>query len=158
MAVVGDVEVTMTGDARGLNSAMKSARKSTDGMKKSTAGLTKAMGALAGVFGVGMIAKGIFEVNRESQKLMASLKTLTGSTKNAAVAFRFIEEVAQRLPETVADVGNAFKKMTALGLEPSSAALISYGNTAAAMGKSLDQMIEAVADAATGEFERLKEF
>ena len=158
MAVVGDVEVTMTGDARGLNSAMKSARKSTDGMKKSTAGLTKAMGALAGVFGVGMIAKGIFEVNRESQKLMASLKTLTGSTKNAAVAFRFIEEVAQRLPETVADVGNAFKKMTALGLEASSAALISYGNTAAAMGKSLDQMIEAVADAATGEFERLKEF
>ena len=158
MAVVGDVEVTMTGDARGLNSAMKSARKSTDGMKKSTAGLTKAMGALAGMFGVGMIAKGIFDVNRESQKLMASLKTLTGSTKNAEVAFRFIEEVAQRLPESVADVGNAFKKMTALGLEPSSAALISYGNTAAAMGKSLDQMIEAVADAATGEFERLKEF
>ena len=158
MAVVGDVEVTMTGDARGLNSAMKSARKSTDGMKKSTSSLTKAMGALAGVFGVGMIAKGIFDVNRESQKLMASLKTLTGSTKNASVAFRFIEEVAQRLPESVADVGTAFKKMTALGLEPSSAALISYGNTAAAMGKSLDQMIEAVADAATGEFERLKEF
>ena len=158
MAVVGDVEVTMTGDARGLNSAMKSARKSTDGMKKSTSSLTKAMGALAGVFGVGMIAKGIFDVNRESQKLMASLKTLTGSTKNASVAFRFIEEVAKRLPESVADVGTAFKKMTALGLEPSSAALISYGNTAAAMGKSLDQMIEAVADAATGEFERLKEF
>jgi len=158
MAVVGDVEVHMTGDARGLNAAMKSARKSTDGMKKSTSSLTKAMGALAGVFGVGMIAKGIFDVNRESQKLMASLKTLTGSTENAAVAFRFIEEVAKRLPESVADVGTAFKKMTALGLEPSSAALISYGNTAAAMGKSLDQMIEAVADAATGEFERLKEF
>ena len=158
MAVVGDVEVHMTGDARGLNAAMKSARKSTDGMKKSTSSLTKAMGALAGVFGVGMIAKGIFDVNRESQKLMASLKTLTGSTKNASVAFRFIEEVAKRLPESVADVGTAFKKMTALGLEPSSAALISYGNTAAAMGKSLDQMIEAVADAATGEFERLKEF
>ena len=158
MAVVGDVEVHMPGDARGLNAAMKSARKSTDGMKKSTSSLTKAMGALAGVFGVGMIAKGIFDVNRESQKLMASLKTLTGSTKNASVAFRFIEEVAKRLPESVADVGTAFKKMTALGLEPSSAALISYGNTAAAMGKSLDQMIEAVADAATGEFERLKEF
>lgn len=158
MATVGDVEVSITGDSRGLNSAMKSAKKSTEGMKKSTNGLTKAMGALGGVFGVGMIAKGIFDVNRESQKLMASLKTLTGSTKNASVAFRFIEEVAQRLPESVADVGNAFKKMTALGLEPSSAALISYGNTAAAMGKSLDQMIEAVADAATGEFERLKEF
>ncbi len=36
--------------------------------------------------------------------------------------------------------------------------LTSYGNTATAMGKSLNQMIEAVADASTGEFERLKEF
>ncbi|MGV8864108.1 MAG: DUF4214 domain-containing protein, partial [Pseudomonas sp.] len=35
---------------------------------------------------------------------------------------------------------------------------MSYGNTASAMGKDLNQMIEAVADAATGEFERLKEF
>ena len=33
-----------------------------------------------------------------------------------------------------------------------------YGDTASAMGKSLDDMVEAVADAATGEFERLKEF
>ena len=158
MAVVGDVEVHMTGDARGLNAAMKSARKSTDGMKKSTSSLTKAMGALAGVFGVGMIAKGIFDVNRESQKLMASLKTLTGSTKNASVAFRFIEEIATRLPETVADVGQAFKQMTALGLEPSSRALISYGNTAAALGFSLRDMVEAVAAATTGEMDSLKKF
>ena len=32
----------------------------------------------------------------------------------------------------------------------------SYGDTSAALGKDLSQMIEAVADAATGEFERLK--
>lgn len=158
MATVGDVEVSITGDSRGLNSAMKSAKKSTEGMKKSTNGLTKAMGALGGVFGVGMIAKGIFDVNRESQKLMASLKTLTGSTKNASVAFRFIEEIAQRLPETVSDVGQAFKQMTALGLEPSSRALISYGNTAAALGFSLRDMVEAVAAATTGEMDSLKKF
>ena len=33
-----------------------------------------------------------------------------------------------------------------------------YGDTSATLGKDLSQMIEAVADAATGEFERLKEF
>ena len=43
-------------------------------------------------------------------------------------------------------------------LNPSEAALMSYGNTAAAMGGDLIQMIEAVADATTGEFERLKAF
>ncbi|EMN7845678.1 hypothetical protein WAY68_004703 [Salmonella enterica subsp. enterica serovar Dublin] len=46
----------------------------------------------------------------------------------------------------------------ALGLTPSEEALRSYGNTASAMGKDLNQMIEAVADASTFEFERLKEF
>jgi uncharacterized membrane protein YqgA involved in biofilm formation len=44
---------------------------------------------------------------------------------------------------------NAFIKLKALGLQPSKEALTSYGNTATAMGKSLDQMIEAVADAST---------
>ncbi|MCM8530660.1 MAG: hypothetical protein NE330_05815, partial [Lentisphaeraceae bacterium] len=41
---------------------------------------------------------------------------------------------------------------------PSERALRSYGDTASAMGKDLNQLIEAVADATTGEFERLKEF
>ena len=41
---------------------------------------------------------------------------------------------------------------------PSKDSMISFANTSAAMGKSLEQMIEAVADATTFEFERLKEF
>ena len=45
-----------------------------------------------------------------------------------------------------------------LGLDPSERALTSYGNTSAAMGKSLNDLVEAVADATVGEFERLKEF
>jgi hypothetical protein len=45
-----------------------------------------------------------------------------------------------------------------MGLDPSTEALTAYGDTASAMGKSLNDMVEAVADAATGEFERLKEF
>ena len=52
----------------------------------------------------------------------------------------------------------AFTKLVNLGLTPSETALQSYGDTSAALGKDLSQMIEAVADAATGEFERLKEF
>jgi len=50
------------------------------------------------------------------------------------------------------------KKLKNMGLDPSEQALTAYGNTASAMGKSLNDMVEAVADAATGEFERLKEF
>ena len=48
--------------------------------------------------------------------------------------------------------------MKNLGLEPTTASLISFSNTAASTGKDIMQFVEAVADAATGEFERLKEF
>jgi len=58
----------------------------------------------------------------------------------------------------VGQVTNAFVKMKALGLDPSQKALASYGNTASAMGKDLNQMVEAVADASTSQFERLLEF
>jgi hypothetical protein len=45
-----------------------------------------------------------------------------------------------------------------MGLDASADSLVSFSNTAAAMGKSLKQFVEAVADANTREFERLKEF
>jgi diaminopimelate decarboxylase len=61
-------------------------------------------------------------------------------------------------PFGLAQATQGFVKMKALGLDPTRAALTSFGNTASAMGKDLNQMIEAVADASTGEFERLKEF
>lgn len=158
MAVVGDVEVKMTGDSRGLDAAMRKARKSTDGMEKSTAKLTRAIGSLGLAFAGGMLFKGIFAVNRETQKLKASLKTVTGSADNATKAFAKITKFAAETPFQISEVATSFIKLKAFGLDPSERALRAYGDTASAMGKSMDQMIEAVADAATGEFERLKEF
>ena len=65
---------------------------------------------------------------------------------------------AQTTPYSLQQAVDGFTKLVNLGLTPSEAALQSYGDTSAALGKDLSQMIEAVADAATGEFERLKEF
>ena len=155
---VGDVHVSLTGDARKLNSAMSSAKKSTSGLKESVGSLMKVLGPLGAMVGGGVLVKGFLDSNRSAQKLQASLKTLTGSTESAADAFRFIENISKQLPESVEDTAQAFIRMKSLGLDPSEEALISYGNTAAAMGMDLMQMVEAVADATTGEFERLKEF
>src|SRR3546814_15278397 len=83
---------------------------------------------------------------------------LTGSTEAATAAFNQIKRFAASTPFDLKQVTTAFVKLKALGLDPSEAALESYGNTASAMGKSLNDFIEAVADASTGEFERLKEF
>jgi hypothetical protein len=122
---------------------------------KSNAAAIGAMAASLATVGASMKT---ISVAREFDKINASLITMTGSQEAADKAFKRIQTFATTTPYDLAQVATAFTKLTALGLNPSQEALESYGNTAAAMGKDLNQMIEAVADAATGEFERLKEF
>ena len=138
--------------------AFKSVGAGLGGLKKRVTGLHAGLIGLAGIGGFGFLAKSIVDVNAEFQTIKSSLKTVTGSTEAAAKAFDLIEDFATTTPFALKEVTQSFIKLKALGLDPSEEALTSYGNTASALGKSLDQMIEAVADAATGEFERLKEF
>lgn len=127
-----------------------------------TAGAAVAAGSVAAVaaLAAGMAALGskVFEVSKHFQSLRASLITVTGSAANADKQFAVIKDFASTTPYQVDQATEAFIKLKALGLDSSTKSLTSYGNTASAMGKDLNQMIEAVADATTGEFERLKEF
>jgi len=139
---------------KNLKAVDKEAKVASGGISS----MTKALGGLAvGAAAVSALRK-VMEVGRSFDIINSSLKTVTGSTEAAAAAFTMIETFAAKTPFDLEQVANAFIKMKALGLDPSEEALTSYGNTASAMGKDLNQMIEAVADAATGEFERLKEF
>lgn len=119
---------------------------------------SKALGGALAAVGAGKIAGDLISITRETGIMTASLRTATGSAESAAVAFDAITKLATQLPESVDSVATAFTKLVNYGLNPSEAAIKSYSNTAAALGKDLSQMVEAVADAATGEFERLKEF
>jgi len=130
-------------------------------LSKSTDKTALSFGRMKTAVGAAVTALGLLklvDIQREFDVINSSLITVTGSTENAAIAFGQIKEFAATTPFDLAQVSNAFVKLKALGLEPSEQALRSYGNTASAMGKDLNQMIEAVADATTGEFERLKEF
>ncbi|MDA0780678.1 MAG: tape measure protein [Rickettsiales bacterium] len=113
---------------------------------------------IAGAYSAAFALKGMTDVITKFEKLEASLITVTGSSEKAAKEFEKLQDFASTTPFQLAEVVDSFIKMKALGLDPSEKALNSYGNTASAMGKGLNQMIEAVADASTGEFERLKEF
>lgn len=115
-------------------------------------------GAALAAIGLGVVLRDTARTSAEFQRLQASLRTVTGGTRHAEAAFRTIKQFAATTPFDLQQVTEAFIKLKALGLDPSAEALQSYGNTASSMGRSLNQMIEAVADAATGEFERLKEF
>lgn len=140
-------------------------RVSATGVDKVTSqlnGLTKAAGAAAAAVVSLETAKQVFSALVDSQrnfdKLNSGLITMTGSAENAAKAFSVLQQFAKETPYGLNQAVEGFTKLVALGLNPGKEALISYGNTAAAMGKDLNQMIEAVADASTFEFERLKEF
>jgi len=112
----------------------------------------------AGVFAGGLFLKSLFDVNKEFQKLKATVSVFTKDAQETETAMKFLLDVTKQIPENLSDVTTAFIRMKGLGLAPTKAALLSFANTAAATGKTIIQFVEAVADATTGEFERLKEF
>ncbi|WP_254668378.1 tape measure protein, partial [Pseudomonas lundensis] len=123
-----------------------------------TAGLGRMIGPLVSVATAMAALNKASDIQRQFDVLNAGLITATGSTEKAAAAFKALQSFAQKTPYDLNQAVDGFTKLVNLGLTPSERALASYGNTASAMGKDLNQMIEAVADATTGEFERLKEF
>jgi len=131
----------------------------------SLSGIGDDIGALvrrATQFAAATAALAFFDFGRtiiEFEKFEGQLETVFGGAKDLANdAFLAIEDFASKTPFTLDQSVKAFTTLSNLGIKPTEANLTSFGNTASAMGKSLNQFIEAVADAATGEFERLKEF
>jgi hypothetical protein len=116
------------------------------------------MAAVAGVAGAGLGVAKFVGVTREFDRISAGLETATGSAKKADIAFEALSDFAQRTPYSLRETTDSFVKLVNFGLTPSERALTSYGDASAALGRNLNQMIEAVADATVGEFERLKEF
>jgi len=147
-----NMKIVIGGDASGAKRALGEVSKSAEH------NMAKIVAAVAAVTAGFQSFDKLIEVNRRFEVINASLVTVTGSVKSANRAFSHIQNFAATTPFQLDEVSNAFIKLKALGLDPSEHAMRSYGDTSAAMGKSLNQMIEAVADASTGEFERLKEF
>lgn len=139
----------------GLEKRGRGAERATGGL---TASFTKLLGPLTAAVSVMGSLNKLVSVQREFDVLNAGLITATGSAEDAAIAFGALEDFAARTPYGLQQAVEGFTKLVNLGLTPSERALESYGNTASAMGKDLMQLVEAVADATTGEFERLKEF
>lgn len=116
-------------------------------------GTTVAAGALA------FLGKSVISTSAQFETYQATLETIEGSADKARAALDWISKFAKTTPYDVAQVTASFVKLKAYGIDPiANDALRILGDTGAAMGKTLDQAVEAFADASTGEFERLKEF
>lgn len=142
---------------RELEETRRQVERTDRAARAASAGFDLLKGAVAAAFAAFSVGE-ITETLAEFDRLNASLKTVTGSAENAAAAMQFLRRFAVETPYELSEVTEAFIRLRSLGLDASERAMRSMGNTASAMGTSLMQFIEAVADASTGEFERLKEF
>ena len=113
--------------------------------------------ALAGI-AAGQVARGIVNQYREFERYRTVLTTFLGSSQKANAELQRLQTLANSLPQDLQDITQAFTVLSRNGIDTSSESLTAFSNIATANAKSFSQLGEAVADALTGEFERLKEF
>jgi len=135
---------------RGIRSAMGTITGSIFNLKTSVIGL-------AGAVGFGALFKSVLQTGAAFEDYAATLKVVLGDQEKANKALEWIQEFAKTTPYEVRQLTESFVRLAAYGIKGEDV-LGTLGDTAAAMGKDIMQAVEALADAQTGEFERLKEF
>jgi hypothetical protein len=128
------------------------------GTVRDKAGSLFTQGAVAGAAGGYLFKTQFLDKAAQFEDLRAVLKTVEGSSAKAHEAMNWVSDFAASTPYELADVTDAYKQLRAYGLDPTKGLLKDLGDTAAAMDKPVMQAVEAMADAITGENERLKEF
>ena len=104
------------------------------------------------------MGKSIFTTTAKFETYGVVLEKALGSKSLAQKALADIQKMAAETPFSVDELTSSFLKFVNRGLTPSMAEMTKLGDLASSQGKSFDQLTEAVLDAGTGEFERLKEF
>jgi len=121
----------------------------------------KVGGIVAGAFAAGSIlslGKSIVETTAKFETFAAVLTNTLGSASQAQMAMQMITDFAAKTPFSVEELTGAFVKLANQGFKPSYDEMRKLGDLASSTGKSFGQLAEAILDAQTGEFERLKEF
>jgi hypothetical protein len=108
--------------------------------------------------GLAQIPSAIAATTLQFEKLQTTLKSTLGSQSAADEAFATIKAFAASTPFQVSEITASFIKLQNRGITPTSNLLKQLGDLASSQGKGFDQITEAILDASTGEFERLKEF
>jgi hypothetical protein len=125
------------------------------GMMKRIGGLAAGFFAVSGIKQLGQAA---MDTSAKYQTMQAVLENTFGDQARARDAFSSITAFASKTPFQVDELTNSFVKLTNQGFTPTMNEMTNLGDLASSTGKSFDQLTEAIIDAQTGEFERLKEF
>jgi hypothetical protein len=113
--------------------------------------------AIAGL-ATGAFFGGIISTTAKFEQFQIMLEGTEGSATKAKKAMAWVTDFAKRTPYELDQVMEAFVQLKAYGIDPMDGALTAAGDAASGMSKRLIDAVEALADAQTGEFERLKSF
>lgn len=116
-------------------------------------GLASSAAVVAGWFGGGIISTA-----SKFEQFQAALEGTEGSAAKAKAAMAWVAKFAAQTPYELDEVTDAFVRARGVAIDPMSGAMTNMGDAAAANRKTIKDAVEAIADAQTYEFERLKEF
>lgn len=108
--------------------------------------------------GAAMFAKQLISVRGEFQKYQAVLTNSLQDSNAAHESMQMLANVAAKTPFQLDKLTEAYIKLVNQGFKPTREEVIKIGDLASSTGKQFDQLVEAILDAQTGQFERLKEF
>ena len=111
-----------------------------------------------GVIGAFNFAKDIAETTGKYEKYEAVLKNTFQSGTRAKEAMADIGKLAAQTPFQIDQLTESYVKLVNRGFTPTMSQMTNLGDLASSTGKDFGQLTEAILDAGTGEFERLKEF
>lgn len=157
-SILARLAVLISGDSAGLDKSLKQSEKQLTGFSKAVKGVGGELTAALGAIGFVALGKQILDITAEFQKFEAVLTNTLGSKSAAQDAMERIQDFAAKTPFSVQELTASFVKLANQGFVPTTDELRKLGDLASSTGKNFDQLSEAILDAQTGEFERLKEF
>lgn len=159
---IGNIKVLLGLETGQFSKGVAKGKKELNGFQKAGKDFSDNMkGMLAGAFAVGSIVsfgKSVIDITGQFQRLEAVLTNTLGSSSAAQQSINMIKEFASKTPFAVNDLTESFVKLANQGFKPTADEMTKLGDLASSTGKGFDQLTEAIIDAQTGEFERLKEF
>lgn len=145
---------TVNDQLAGVEAQAKKTEKAFAGVKGAALAFVGTATALAGA--AALIGRQMITATKTYQGFMAQLQTSTGSVENAKLAFQALQDFATTTPFSMNQATEAFLLLVNRGLDPSEKSLRALGNTASAMNRTILEVTEGVAQAVSGQYDRLQ--
>ncbi len=167
MAVVDELVAVLgfdlrgEGDLRRFNQGLDRAERNAQAVtgRLRVLGAAAAAAATVAAAGAAKLAQSVISVSAEFETFEATLTTIEGSSEAARTSLDWISDFASETPYEISQLTEAFVRLRSYGIDPiANDALRTLGDASSALGKPLMQSVEALSDAATFQFERLREF